>query len=135
MDVQTRSQIVDKHRYCVNCLAKSHDLRACPSRDTCRLCGKYHHTLLHASVKSRLNQRKSGSMSAPRSPARSTSTVASSSRKRRDITISLEPTNRRHSPTSSTQNQPQSVSTTVPDSHIISEAIRSLAQVLCVQHK
>lgn len=49
MDSKTRNNVVDIHNNCVNCLARSHDIRACQSKDTCHKCSLYHHTLLHPS--------------------------------------------------------------------------------------
>ncbi|XP_046804817.1 uncharacterized protein LOC124419432 [Lucilia cuprina] len=52
MDTKRKEAVVEKYRYCVNCLAKSHDLRSCTSMDTCRICDKFHRTLLHQKRKS-----------------------------------------------------------------------------------
>lgn len=51
MSVQQRNCIVRRYNYCENCLAKSHDLRACQSVDTCHKCDSYHHTLLHPTTR------------------------------------------------------------------------------------
>ncbi|XP_036320516.1 uncharacterized protein LOC118735031 [Rhagoletis pomonella] len=47
MTVDERKEAVRVHKYCGNCLARSHSTRACPSRNTCRVCKLSHHTLLH----------------------------------------------------------------------------------------
>ena len=108
MTVAMREEIVEKHRYCVNCLAKSHDLRSCTSMDTCRKCDQFHHTLLHE----RPNQRKK---------SRSTKDKSPQQRK----TKGPRSANHQQKPSSSAN-----LSTT-PDAKILVEAIRSLAQVLC----
>lgn len=51
MYAEERNRVVRKHRYSINCLSKSHTFRNCESRNTCRKCKNYHHTLLHTSVK------------------------------------------------------------------------------------
>ena len=39
--------IVKKKGACFNCLSINHSLQNCPSKSTCRKCGKKHHTKLH----------------------------------------------------------------------------------------
>ena len=41
--------IVEKERFCWNCLAEGHQIKECKSNVKCRItnCGKRHHTLLH----------------------------------------------------------------------------------------
>lgn len=47
MNIIKRLQAVKLHRYCINCLAHSHLLPKCRSRDRCHKCGGQHHTFLH----------------------------------------------------------------------------------------
>ena len=47
MTVKKREDIVERHRYCINYLGKSHDLRECKSMNTCKKCDRFHHMLLH----------------------------------------------------------------------------------------
>ena len=42
-----RLGIVGRHKYCINCLAQSHSLRNCRSRERCMECLGHHHTMLH----------------------------------------------------------------------------------------
>ncbi|XP_065362054.1 uncharacterized protein LOC135955625 [Calliphora vicina] len=42
-----RYDVVMFQRYCLNCLARSHDLKNCPNEYGCRVCTKRHNTLLH----------------------------------------------------------------------------------------
>lgn len=123
MTVEKREKFVDRHRYCLNCLAKSHDLRTCTSRDTCRKCDRWHHTLLHPK---------------PAQPTRSSRRRARSRRssgtQQREEPDSIEPqprTSATEQPSRSLTTDPKPRLSTTPDSKIIIEAIRSLAQVLC----
>lgn len=45
--VRARCQVVRRLRYCFNCLAHSHVLKSCRSRERCKICLEEHHTLLH----------------------------------------------------------------------------------------
>lgn len=38
---------VIKHRYCINCLARSHETNGCTSRNWCFTCNEKHHSSLH----------------------------------------------------------------------------------------
>lgn len=40
-------ELISKNRMCSNCFGKSHSVRNCEGKGTCRLCGQRHHTLLH----------------------------------------------------------------------------------------
>lgn len=42
-----RLKIARQFGYCTNCLAHSHQLRNCRSREKCKVCFAKHHTLLH----------------------------------------------------------------------------------------
>lgn len=96
MDAEARNRVVRKHHYCINCLAKSHTFRNCKSKNTCKKCQSYHHTLLHTRVKATSRSR-------------------------------LEMHNNNRNPPDA---EPASQQTS-PDQRILSEAIRSLASVLC----
>lgn len=114
MDSTKRNQVVRRRKYCLNCLARTHVVRDCTSPDSCLKCGLTHHTLLHPdrhprvqppkrSVRERVGQRNAGS-SRPR--------IREPNRKK---------PKRLMQPTSANQ----------PNQKILSEAIRSLAAVLC----
>lgn len=47
MTVAARRNVVEHHRYCSNCLAHSHRINSCRSRERCNHCRGQHHTLLH----------------------------------------------------------------------------------------
>ena len=47
LPVQERIAVVRKLKYCFNCLAHSHRIRHCQSRERCGVCLEEHHTLLH----------------------------------------------------------------------------------------
>ncbi|XP_036346694.1 uncharacterized protein LOC118756009, partial [Rhagoletis pomonella] len=48
MNVDQRIGVARSFKYCVNCLARTHDdLRYCGSLNTCSHCKQLHHTLLH----------------------------------------------------------------------------------------
>lgn len=53
LSVTERKRIVRKFNYCVNCLAHSHILKDCRSRERCKICYAEHHTLLHTTHKVR----------------------------------------------------------------------------------
>lgn len=105
MDSQKRNRVVLKYEYCVNCLAKSHTLRRCRSSNTCQKCQHYHHTLLHPVTRPRITP-----------------------------PIRQHQNSRPQKGTTRASKKP--VPTTEPDRHIpnqqiLSEAIKSLATVLC----
>lgn len=54
MNVSKRERFLEHNRFCTNCLARSHDWRACNSLDRCKKCDTYHHTLLHPRPRSKL---------------------------------------------------------------------------------
>ena len=45
--VQQRWNLVHQHKYCANCLHKSHTVGSCASTYTCRTCKSKHNSLLH----------------------------------------------------------------------------------------
>ena len=45
--VQQRWNLVRQHKYCANCLHKSHTVGSCASTYTCRTCKSKHNSLLH----------------------------------------------------------------------------------------
>jgi len=47
MDVEARHRAIEPLQACFNCLASGHSYRQCPSKRTCKSCGRKHHTLLH----------------------------------------------------------------------------------------
>ena len=46
-DVPKRTDIMNQHQLCYNCLCPGHNLAACKNKKTCRECGRRHHTMLH----------------------------------------------------------------------------------------
>ncbi|KAM7344071.1 uncharacterized protein ACRADG_010900 isoform 1-T2 [Cochliomyia hominivorax] len=94
MSINRRENYIERQHYCQNCLARSHDGRACPSIDRCKICDGFHHTLLH--------------------PNRSPISTRQLRQRRRNLKPTTLPTN-----------------STIPATHVISEAIKSLATILC----
>ncbi|XP_065357208.1 uncharacterized protein LOC135951477 [Calliphora vicina] len=47
MNISDRISAVNKHKYCVNCLAHDHSHGSCFTKHGCKHCRKFHHTLLH----------------------------------------------------------------------------------------
>ncbi|GBP95433.1 hypothetical protein EVAR_68848_1 [Eumeta japonica] len=48
MNIEERKRRVRLHKYCTNCLARSHTTENCTSDEVCQRCGWAHHTLLHS---------------------------------------------------------------------------------------
>lgn len=71
MNVIKRQQAVKTYRYCENCLAHSHLLRNCRSRERCRLCKARHHTLLHRHTRLKNHQLNNDNVLQPLSTLRS----------------------------------------------------------------
>lgn len=125
MDTEERNRVVRHNNYCVNCLAKSHTFRSCKSKNACRRCNHYHHTLLHhyhprvrGPVKSRLavtNDTK-GEQQPKKKPGKE---------------VSRNQSGRKH------KRPPMEHPTdaVIPNQTILCEAIKSLATVLCVTSK
>ncbi|XP_073824755.1 uncharacterized protein isoform X1 [Musca autumnalis] len=47
MRVEDRRKVVRDNDYCMNCLARSHQVRRCHSKVVCKKCGSQHHSMLH----------------------------------------------------------------------------------------
>lgn len=127
MDSLERNKVVRKYEYCINCLAKSHTFRKCQSKNTCNRCQHYHHTLLHQSTRPRITppNRQRQELQPYRKAAKQQkkpSTKATTKRKAAPRTSSKKP--------SPLQTEPHPV----PNQLILSEAIKSLATVLCATH-
>ncbi|XP_059216534.1 uncharacterized protein LOC131997137 [Stomoxys calcitrans] len=169
MTVEDRRVAVLRHKYCRNCLAKSHIVDDCQSMETCRKCGFQHHTMLHprkvalkpkdssATNQStpsrhqrqeprRPNNGQSTSSQSQRKPARPNVSVKSRLGQRNQVSAGQQqqqkarktnrPKGQRHhqQPQRKPQRKPQSTttpSTNQPNHLILSEAIKSLATVLC----
>ncbi|XP_059222645.1 uncharacterized protein LOC131996758 isoform X4 [Stomoxys calcitrans] len=54
MAVKDRRRAVVRHKYCLNCLARSHKTAQCTSTNLCQRCERGHHTLLHEPIQQRL---------------------------------------------------------------------------------
>ncbi|XP_075148219.1 uncharacterized protein LOC142230053 [Haematobia irritans] len=121
MDALQRRIAIRTHNYCENCLAKSHTTNACPSTDSCRKCKARHHTLLHGQYPR--NQNTTSSRSHSKRPHQQQSTVKQASQQK----ASIKSRARKHTKKAKeTRETP-----TTPNHLILSEAIRSLAAVLC----
>ncbi len=66
LSVDARTDLVKKHKLCMNCFSSAHGYRSCPGRFSCKTCNGRHHTMLH---------RESAS---PSTPAASPTTPSSS---------------------------------------------------------
>lgn len=112
MDAKARNRVVRQYEYCINCLAKGHTFRNCRSTNTCQRCNHFHHTLLHKDTPPRITLRNHNHQQQQRHRA-------TPKRPKRPATKK-----------SSTVNQlpPENM---VPHERILSEAIKSLATVLC----
>lgn len=60
---QQRIDFVFKNKYCNNCLASNHTKGNCKSKNTCIVCKKNHHTLLH--IQSKYSNSNSDNSSGP----------------------------------------------------------------------
>ncbi|XP_073821832.1 uncharacterized protein [Musca autumnalis] len=47
MRVEDRRKVVRENDHCLNCLARSHQVRRCHSKVVCKKCGSQHHSMLH----------------------------------------------------------------------------------------
>lgn len=47
LNAASRLKVTREYGYCTNCLAHSHELKNCRSRQKCKVCFAKHHTLLH----------------------------------------------------------------------------------------
>lgn len=117
MEPEERDRVVRKFHYCVNCLAQSHTFLRCDSKNTCRKCKNHHHTLLH---------RQHPRVKAPSAH----NCELQPYRKKPRVTRNPKKQPTRNPPKA--MKQPKAATT--PDPQILSEAIRSLASVLCVTH-
>ncbi|XP_059218310.1 uncharacterized protein LOC131994977 [Stomoxys calcitrans] len=165
MTVEDRRAAVRQHRYCRNCLAKSHSVVECQSTDTCRKCGFQHHTMLHPrklvlKSKSSNAASKSHSSNQPtssrpqRNPAAQSNATAKSRLGQRQHSASAgqqqqqqRRAKRHNKPKGQRSHQQQPPKhqrklktqksnkerplTSQPNYLILSEAIKSLATVLC----
>ncbi|XP_046812416.1 uncharacterized protein LOC124421368 [Lucilia cuprina] len=131
MTVIRRIEMVTRHKYCVNCLAKSHSVRDCTSMASCRRCHRFHHTLLHPSnirvtIGSQTTQRRH-----PRPKPQRQTQPSTIQRSQLNQVQTITP----HTPTTQPIIQhpspTQSATLTAPNQQIILEAIKSLANVLC----
>lgn len=110
MDAKARNRVVRQYEYCINCLAKGHTFRKCRSSNTCHQCNHFHHTLLHKDTPPRITppnrnyQVQQRHRATPKRPKRSAPKKTSAS----------------------TQQPPENT-----HERILSEAIKSLATVLC----
>lgn len=103
MSPKERNRMVLRQNYCVNCLARSHRFRDCRSRYTCKICSKHHHTMLHPNDTNGTHKQQSNDNIRNNYNDNSGTNDGNSNNDTRSI----------------------------PDQHILSEAIRSLASVLC----
>uniref|UniRef100_A0A1I8NK51 Uncharacterized protein n=1 Tax=Musca domestica TaxID=7370 RepID=A0A1I8NK51_MUSDO len=160
MRVPARRNVIRKFKYCLNCLAKSHTVRDCHSKDVCRKCGYQHHTMLHPESQGNFRPNVHGRLALPSGeespsrelvPRRTSPNPASQRNNRRPNRQHRPPQQQRpqssHQPqrrqsrnnsqtyTRRRYRQPQSVnirSMVMPNQRLLSQAIKSLASVLCV---
>lgn len=162
-----RSRVVRQHKYCLNCLAKSHTVTACHSTNNCRKCRNYHHTLLHPEhpivkppIQARVSQsqrqnpqqqrqqqgtnRRQGQQRNNNQPGRQHNSNFQSQQVLQ-TTINKARKRKVHKPNTTARrghqqymaqqsikpNANSNVGLTMPDHHILSDAIRSIAAVLC----
>ncbi|KAL0821359.1 hypothetical protein ABMA28_005948 [Loxostege sticticalis] len=71
-DYESRREFVVKNRMCFNCLGGNHTVYECKSKNTCKICKKHHHSLLHKSEPSRNEE------TLPQSPDKDSSTPTGS---------------------------------------------------------
>ncbi|XP_037827651.1 uncharacterized protein LOC119615721 [Lucilia sericata] len=124
MSPKKREDVVENHGYCINCLAKSHTIRACQSMDTCRICYSYHHTLLHPHRQRVRHQQQQGQR-------QQSNRQQSNRQQQRQQPDSRD--NQEQGSQQITQSAITPTKSTTPDVKILVEAIRSLAHVLCAQ--
>lgn len=127
-----RSRTVRQHKYCINCLAKSHMVSDCTSKNKCRKCRNCHHTLLHPQnnvVYSHAKNRKV--VQQQNSDKRVQSCTNPRRQKKKGKANQATPSS------DDVRGQRPSFNNTASPSinqHILSDAIRSLASVLCAVH-
>lgn len=125
-----RNRAVRRHDYCINCLARSHTFRECRSKNTCQKCQHYHHTLLHPSDRPRVVPPSHAiQRTSPCRLSQRTSPSRHSQRTPPSHQIQRAPPKLSQKRLSKEKQQPPA--TTVPDQQILSEAIKSLAIMLC----
>lgn len=124
-----RCRTVRQFKYCVNCLAKSHTAAQCKSKNKCRKCRNCHHTMLH-----------------PNKPMIYTGTSVTNTKrqqknhpKQRKSQHTQQQQPRHHKQQKSKRiGQKAKRNTSIQpfiNQTIISDAIRSLATVLCATHQ
>ncbi|XP_075155825.1 uncharacterized protein LOC142232178 [Haematobia irritans] len=79
MTVIERREITKQKNFCFNCLCASHTREWCPSRKTCIVCNRHHHTMLHTEYTPQSHQQKQSFLrsiyqKSRRSPSTSTRT-------------------------------------------------------------
>ncbi|XP_037822595.1 uncharacterized protein LOC119611166 [Lucilia sericata] len=129
MTVIRRIEVVTRHKYCVNCLAKSHIVRDCTSMASCRRCHRFHHTMLHP-PKLRITVGNQTSQQRHQRPKPH----------RRTLLSTIQRPQQNQPPNTSTAQTPDPQTTQPTTSaninqNIIIEAIKSLAEVLCSTNK
>lgn len=117
MEPADRNRVARRHNYCVNCLARTHLVRNCKCPDTCLKCGRLHHTLLHPGSHPRVE----GPNRHPRVHAPLNNQPVDK-RPQKKVKAKAKPKPKRSNPSQSTQ---------LPNQHILSAAIKTLAEVLC----
>ncbi|XP_046804503.1 hormone receptor 4-like isoform X2 [Lucilia cuprina] len=160
-----KRRVVERLGYCVNCLARSHSIRSCTSMEACLKCAQLHHTLLHPTrtVSPRPKTTTSSSRRSldnsethqqhrqhqqlrqhqqhrqhhrqnrqhPPHPHHHQHRYYEHRHHQRHQLQQRHPTPQPPAPVAS----PATNTTPAPDQHILAEAIKSLANVLCYQSK
>ncbi|XP_075150331.1 uncharacterized protein LOC142224446 [Haematobia irritans] len=123
-----RCRTVRQLKYCVNCLAKSHTVAKCHSKNKCRKCRNYHHTMLHP------NEYMVYASGNRQQPPNSHTPLAQHKKRTQQTNVKTGSNQRKFN-----KKAPQSNTNSVPqpsiNQYLLSDAIRSLASVLCATNQ
>lgn len=89
LSIPERFKVVRRFGYCFNCLAHSHLVSNCRSRDRCRICLDEHHTLLHGKQGTRSKQQRKRSYTKNDKVRRSSSNTYQANGQPSSSTLSL----------------------------------------------
>lgn len=132
MTVRERQRVVQRFRYCENCLARSHDLRACASKNTCHSCDRWHHTLLHPSRERSCDLRQTLAAQRRNNRLRKQEAARKQKAEHKKKAERKQSNNKSHQGAANTL-KPKDNDSTSSNQQLISAAICSLAQLLCAQ--
>ncbi|XP_065358471.1 GATA zinc finger domain-containing protein 10-like [Calliphora vicina] len=153
MSVEKRREVVGNLGYCFNCLARSHNLNSCTSMGACKRCDQLHHTMLHPPRRQQRQRRgpsqdrRTSSPQRPRSPRRPHIQHQRQHQNQRQHQHQSHRQHQQHQRHQQQQQhrqqqeiqlptaQPSNLQQPKPTAHLLAEAIKSLADVLCVTSK